>query len=217
MKNYIVIGAGRFGQSLATTLLESNQEVMVIDENEDTIQSLSEKFENVAIVNATDESALRGIGIGNFDVAIIAIGSNLRSSIMATVLAKEFKVPLVISKAQDKLQADVLRKIGADRVVFPERDMGIKLAKSLMFKNVVDYMELDNTHSIFEITVPKKWIGKNLLNLKVRNKYNINVTGMKRDHSFIIPIDPKEIFLENDILIIAGKTHDIESVITLED
>lgn len=212
MKQYIVIGAGRFGKSLAKTLMDAGQEVMVIDNDENTIQQLAEEFDNLAIVNATDETALKSIGLGNFDVAIIAIGANLRSSIMATVLAKDLGVPLVISKAQDKLQEQVLKKVGADKVVFPEHDMGVKLAKSLMFDNLVDYIELDQSHSIFEIRVPKQWVGKNLLELEVRDKYRINVVAVKRNDQFHVPPNPTLPLASSDIIVIAGKTKVIENI-----
>ncbi|CAK7013737.1 MAG: Ktr system potassium uptake protein A [Peptostreptococcus russellii] len=212
MKQYIVIGAGRFGTSLATSLVEAGQEVMVIDDDEKVIQQLSEVMDNVAIVNATDESALRNIGLRNFDVAIVCIGTDLRASIMATLLAKDLGVPYVISKATDKLQADVLRKIGADRVVFPEHDMGVKLSKALTFDNLVDYMQLDDTHSIFELTVPSSWVGSNLKELSVRKKYAINVVGIKRGDKFEVPANPNKVFEEDDIIVIAGNTKLIEGI-----
>lgn len=212
MKEYIVIGAGRFGASLAKGLIEQGQEVMVIDNDEEIVQQLSDEIDNVAIVNAADESALRSIGLGNFDVAIVSMGTNLRSSIMATIIAKDLGVPYVIAKATDKLQAAVLEKIGADRVVFPERDMGSKLAKSLAFDNLVDFMVLDENHSIFEITVPNAWIGKNLIDLNVREKYNINVVALKRGNDFEVPADPMKEFAVDDIVVIAGETKVIEKI-----
>ncbi|MBF1048694.1 MAG: TrkA family potassium uptake protein, partial [Peptostreptococcus sp.] len=165
MKQFIVIGGGRFGEATAKTLTESGQEVMVVDMDEDVIQQISDEVENTAILNVTDAQAMKSIGLNNFDVAIVAIGGDLRASIMATLIAKEEGVPLVISRAKDSLQADVLKRIGADRVVFPESDMGIKIAKSLTFENVVDFMQLDDTHSVFEVTVPKSWVGSNLIDL----------------------------------------------------
>ncbi len=217
MKQYIVIGAGRFGKSVAKTLMESGEEVMVVDGDEEVIQQLSETMDNVAIANVTDESALRSIGIGNFDVAIIAIGTDLRASIMATLIAKDLGVPYVISKAKDVLQANVLTKIGADRVVFPEHDMGVKVAKSLMYNNIVDFMQLDDRNSIFEITVPKDWVGKNLLDLSVRKKYAINVVGVKGKEGFQVPADPNKKFEEGDIIVIAGNSKLIEKIALLSN
>lgn len=216
MRQYIVIGAGRFGRSVAQTLLENGAEVMVIDENEEVIQQLSETMDNVAIVDVCDEHALRSIGLGNFDVAIIAIGTDLRASIMATLISKELGVHYVISKAQDSLQANVLTKIGADKVVFPENDMGMRLGKALMFDNVVDYMPLDDKHSIFEITAPKEWDGKNLLELNVREKYDLNVVAVKRFNEFEVPVDPTKSFREGDIVVVAGKSDIMERIVLRE-
>ncbi|WAW15501.1 potassium channel family protein [Peptostreptococcus equinus] len=219
MKQYMIIGAGRFGKSVAETLINMGQEVMLIDGNEDVIQQISEDIENVAIVDVTDEHALKNVGLGNFDVAIVAIGTDLRASIMATLIAKELGVPLVVSKAKDKLQAEVLKRIGADKVVFPEVDMGEKIAKSLMFDNVVDYMKLDEEHSIFEVTVPTDWIGKNLIDLSARKKYNINIVGVKSGcdelGKFEVPADPNRKFTDGDIIVIAGKSKVIEEIALL--
>lgn len=216
MKQYIVIGAGRFGSSLAQSLEEDGQDVLVIDNDEEKIQNLSEVLDNVAIADASDEHAMRKVGLKNFDVAIIAMGSNLRASIMATLLAKEAGVPFVISKATDNLQAEVLRRIGADRVVFPEHDMGVKVAKAITFSNLVDYMELDDEHSICEMHAPKKWEGRSLLDLDVRGKYSINVIAIKKGQSFEIPPDPNAIFESGDMVVIAGKTDIIEQIALIE-
>lgn len=215
MKQYMVIGAGKFGKSVAESLLSMGQEVMVVDGSEDAIQQLSETIDNVAILDATDEFALKNVGLSNFDVAIIAIGSDLRASIMATLISKELGVPFVISKAKDKLQAQVLEKIGADKVVFPEVDMGEKVAVSLMFDNIVDYMQLDDEHAIFELTVPSSWVGKNMIDMNVRSKFSINIVGIKSEGKFDVPADPNKIFKEDDVIVIAGKIDIIEKVVLM--
>ena len=215
MKQYIIIGAGRFGTSVAQTLVEAGEEVMVIGSNEDVIQQLSEILDNVAIVDATDETALRSVGLGNIDVAVISIGTNLRSSIMATLIAKELGVPYVVSKASDKLQAEVLKKIGADKVIFPEHDMGEKLAKSLAYKKVYDFMAIDEQHSIFMLKVPSRWVGKNLLSQNIREKYKVNVVGIKSDDVFHVPADPETVLKDGDLVIIAGETKAIEAIATM--
>ena len=215
MKQFIVVGGGRFGESAAKALTESGQEVMVVDIDEDVIQQISGEVESTAILDVTDEQAMNSIGLNNFDVAIIAIGGELRASIMATLIAKEAGIPLVISRAKDSLQANVLKKIGADRVVFPESDMGVKIAKALTFDNVVDFMQLDETHSVFEVTVPKPWVGSNLIDLMVRKKYNINVVGVKRGETFQVPPSPSQNFEDGDIIVIAGQTKVIEEIALL--
>ncbi|MDY5435509.1 TrkA family potassium uptake protein [Peptostreptococcus porci] len=216
MKQYIVIGAGRFGKSLAMTLYESGQDVLVVDNNEEVAQNLSEVLDNVVVADASDEYAIKKIGLSNFDVAIIAIGTNLRASIMATLLAKESGIPMIISKATDNLQAEVLRKIGANRVVFPEHDMGVKVAKSLTINNLVDYMELDSKHSIFEMKVPHSWIGKSLIDLDVRGKYSLTVIGVKNKDIFDVPANPIQVFGEDDIVVVAGKKDVIEKLVIKE-
>ena len=215
MKQFIVVGGGRFGESAAKALTESGQEVMVVDIDEDVIQQISGEVESTAILDVTDEQAMNSIGLNNFDVAIIAIGGELRASIMATLIAKEAGIPLVISRAKDSLQANVLKKIGADRVVFPESDMGVKIARALPFDNVVDFMQLDETHSVFEVTVPKLWVGSNLIDLMVRKKYNINVVGVKRGETFQVPPSPSQNFEDGDIIVIAGQTKVIEEIALL--
>ena len=215
MKQFIVVGGGRFGESAAKALTESGQEVMVVDIDEDVIQQISGEVESTAILDVTDEQAMNSIGLNNFDVAIIAIGGELRASIMATLIAKEAGIPLVISRAKDSLQANVLKNICADRVVFPESDMGVKIAKALTFDNVVDFMQLDETHSVFEVTVPKLWVGSNLIDLMVRKKYNINVVGVKRGETFQVPPSPSQNFEDGDIIVIAGQTKVIEEIALL--
>ncbi|MDD7183682.1 MAG: TrkA family potassium uptake protein [Peptostreptococcus porci] len=216
MKQYIVIGAGRFGKSLAMTLYESGQDVLVVDNNKEVVQNLSEVLDNVVVADASDEYTIKKIGLSNFDVAIIAIGTNLRASIMATLLAKESGIPMIISKATDNLQAEVLRKIGANRVVFPEHDMGVKVAKSLTINNLVDYMELDSKHSIFEMKVPHSWIGKSLIDLDVRGKYSLTVIGVKNKDIFDVPANPIQVFGEDDIVVVAGKKDVIEKLVIKE-
>ena len=179
MKQYIVIGCGRFGSSVATTMHLLGHQVMAIDKNEDLVQGIVDKVTHAAIVDVTDEQALRAIGLGNFDVAIIAIGSDIRASIMATLLAKEMGVSQVVCKAKDELQAKVLYKIGADRVVFPERDMGVRVAHNLVSDNILDHIELDPEYSIVEIVTPTMWVGKTLIELDLRARYEISCSCYK--------------------------------------
>ena len=212
MKQYMVIGAGRFGVSVARNLIKEGQEVMLVDGSEDVVQQLADEIENIAIVDVADEMALKNAGLRNFDVAIVAIGTDLRASIMATLIAKELGVPYVISKAKDKLQAQVLRKIGADKVIFPEVDMGEKLAKYLVFENVLDYMDIDEDHTIFEMRVPSSWVGKNMIDLQIRNKFSMNVVAVKKDKQFEVPADPNKEFSPEDIIVVAGKIKDIQKI-----
>ena len=208
-KQYIVIGCGRFGAALAVKMCELGNEVMVVDRNRDTIQDIADKVTHTAILEVTDENDLKGIGLGNFDVAIVAISSDLKASIIATVVAKEMGVPKVVCKAKDELEAKVLYKIGADKVVFPERDMGIRLAYNLVSQNVLDQINLDPEYSIMEIVTPKQWDDKTIIELNLRAKYDINVLAVKTQEGIKVMPSPNCKMKEGNILIIIGNTENI--------
>jgi len=212
MKQYIVIGCGRFGSSVATTMHLLGHEVMAIDKNEDIIQNIADKVTHAAIVDVIDEQSLRALGIGNFDVAIIAIGSDIRASIMATIIAKEAGVSQVVCKATDELQAKVLYKIGADRVVFPERDMGVRVAHNIVSDNILDHIELDPEYSIVEIVTPKSWIGKTLIDLDLRAKYEITVLAIKTGKTINVTPSPDEELKAGSILVIIGQNTRISEI-----
>ena len=213
MKQYIVIGCGRFGSSLATTMSLLGHQVMAIDKSEEIIQNIVDKVTHAAIVDVTDEQALRSIGLGNFDVAIIAIGADIRASIMATLIAKEMGVSQIVCKAKDELQAKVLYKIGADRVVFPERDMGIRLAYNLASENILDQINLDPEYSIMEIVTPTNWVGKTIIELNLRAKYDITVLAVKTPSGLKVMPSPNYKMQEKNILIIIGNTDKISDII----
>lgn len=212
MKQYIVIGCGRFGSSVATTMHLLGHQVMAIDKNDDAVQAISEKVTHAAIVDVTDEQALRALGMGNFDVAIIAIGSDIRASIMATLIAKEMGVEQIVCKAKDELQAKVLYKIGADRVVFPERDMGVRVAHNLVSNNILDHIELDPDYSIVEIVTPKEWEGKTLIDLDLRAKYEITVLAIKCGKSINVTPSPEEELKSGSILVVIGQNSKISTI-----
>ena len=212
MKQYIVIGCGRFGSSVATTMHILGHQVMAIDKNDDAVQAISEKVTHAAIVDVTDEQALRALGMGNFDVAIIAIGSDIRASIMATLIAKEMGVEQIVCKAKDELQAKVLYKIGADRVVFPERDMGVRVAHNLVSNNILDHIELDPDYSIVEIVTPKEWEGKTLIDLDLRAKYEITVLAIKCGKSINVTPSPEEELKAGSILVVIGQNSKISTI-----
>ena len=211
MKQYIVIGCGRFGSSVASTMHLLGHQVMAID-NEDSVQSISDKVTHSLIVDVTDEQALRSLGLGNFDVAVVAIGSDIRASIMATLIAKEMGVELIICKAKDELQAKVLYKIGADRVVFPERDMGVRVAHNLVSDNILDHIELDPEYSIVEIVTPNSWVGKTLIELELRARYEITVLAIKTGKNINVTPSPDEELTAGSILVIIGQNTSITAI-----
>ena len=212
-KQYLVIGCGRFGSSVAKKMCQLGNEVMVIDKDEDSINNIAELVTHTAIVDVTEERDLKSIGLGNFDVVIVAISSDIRASIMATVMAKEMGVPKVVCKAKDELQAKVLYKNGADKVVFPERDMGIRLAYNLASENILDQINLDPEYSIMEIVTPQNWVGKTIIELNLRAKYDITVLAVKTQSGLKVMPSPNYKMQEKNILIIIGNTDKISDII----
>ena len=212
-KQYIVIGCGRFGSSVAKKMCQLGNEVMVIDKDEDSIENIAEQVTHTAIVDVTEERDLKSIGLGNFDVVIVAISSDIRASIMATIMAKEMGVPKIVCKAKDELQAKVLYKIGADKVVFPERDMGIRLAYNLASENILVQISLDPEYSIMEIVTPTNWVGKTIIELNLRAKYDITVLAVKTTSGLKVMPSPNYKMQEKNILIIIGNTDKISDII----
>lgn len=214
LKQFVILGLGRFGSSLARTLYGLGHDVLVIDANEDIIQDISDSVTHAVQADATDENALRSLGLRNFDVAIVTIGSNIQASIMVTLIVKELGVKYVVSKAQSELHAKVLYKIGADRVVFPERDMGIRLAHNLVSSNVLDFIELAPDYSIVEVVTLPEWEGKTLEQLDMRVRYGINIMAIK--HGSEINISPRadEVIKSNDVLVVIGSNEDLTKIET---
>lgn len=204
-KEFVVFGLGRFGQSVATTLEDSGCEVLAVDQNQDRIQSMAEIVTRAVRADVTDKEALEALGIGNFDGAIIAIGENLEASVMATILVKELGIPYILAKAQSDIHAKVLKKIGADSIVLPEKEMGIRIANQLLLGNFFDAIELSTTFSIMEIDLPSDWEGKNIIQLDLRKKYKINVVAIKNKEEVNITPDPTKPLSRDDVLIIIGK------------
>lgn len=212
MRQYVIIGCGRFGSSVAKTLYKMGHDVLAIDSNEEIVQYISEEVTHAIQADATDERVLKSLGIRNFDVAIITIGSNIQSSIMATLMVKELGVKYVVAKAHNEIHAKLLLKIGADRVVFPERDMGMRVAHNLVSSNILDYIELSPEYSIMEITPPNEWIGNTLLDLNIRSKYGINVVAIKSDDEISVSPIAMDRINEGDILVVIGHNKDIEKL-----
>jgi len=212
VKQFVVIGCGRFGTSVAKTLYKMGNDVLAIDGSEEIVQSISEEVTHAVQADATDEHALRSLGIRNFDVAVITIGSDIQSSIMATLIAKELGVKYVVSKAQNELHAKVLYKIGADRVVFPERDMGIRVAHNLVASNILDYIELAPDYSIMEISSLVEWEGQTLIELDIRSKYGINVMAIKHGNQINVSPKANDRIEKGDILVVIGHNDDLKKL-----
>lgn len=212
MKQFVVIGCGRFGTSVAKTLYNQGHDVLAIDGNEEIVQEISDSVTYAAQADVQDENSLKSLGIRNFDVAVISIGSNIQASIMATLIVKEMGVKTVIAKAQNDVHAKVLYKIGADKVVFPERDMGVRVAHNLVSPNILDYIELSPDYSIVEIAAIAEWENKSLKELKLPTKYGVNVMAIKQIDSMNVTPKADDVIKAGDILIVLGNNKDLSEL-----
>ena len=212
MKDIAVIGLGNFGYSVATEYSKEGGNVLAIDINEDKIQDIADITTYAVRADVTEPGVVKNIGLENVDIAIIAISNNMEASVMATIISKELGVPEVIAKANNDIHAKVLRKVGADRVIFPEKDMGLKLAKNISLNRFKDIIDLQEDYSIVEVQVPKNWIGKNLTELNPRKKYGLNVIASRNGHNLDVNLDPLTPFNENETIIVIGKNELIQKV-----
>ncbi len=211
-KQFVAIGCGRFGSSLALKLMELGAEVMVIDKSEEVIQSIADKVTYAVQADVTDENTLKSLGIRNFDVAIISIGADIQSSILVTLVAKEVGINYVVAKAQNELHSKVLYKIGADRVVFPEREMGIRIANNLVSDNILDYIQLAPDYSIMEILALEEWHDKSLKEINMRGTYGINVMAIKKSTTINIAVGPDDLIKAEDVLVVIGHNDDLKKI-----
>lgn len=212
MKTFLVVGLGRFGTTVACRLQELGNEVMVIDEHAEQVQKISDRVTYAVVGDARDEEVLEALGVKNIDCAVVAIGDNLSANILVTLSLKSLGVPQVICKAKDDQQRRALEKVGADRVLIPEREMGLKLAQSLTSASVLDYIELSNRCGIAEIKTPAAWVGKNLRDINVRVKYGVTVIALRKGGEISVSLDPDRALLESDILVILGENDRLEDV-----
>ena len=208
-KQFVIIGLGRFGSSVAKTLYALGHDVLAIDSNEDLVQEISDSVTHAVQMDATDENALRTLGLRNFDVAVVTIGANIQASVMATLLVKDMGIKYIIAKGNSDLHAKVLYKIGADRVILPEKDMGVRVAHNLVSSSILDYIELSPDYSIIEIESPKEWYGKSMKELSLRSKYGINVIAIKRNNEVNISPDADDVINKDDIVVAIGSAEDL--------
>ncbi|MCL5045943.1 MAG: TrkA family potassium uptake protein [Actinobacteria bacterium] len=209
MKQFAVIGLGRFGSAVATTLAQMGHEVLGVDNDEANIQALSHHLTHVVQADCRDEEVLKSLGVRNFDVVVVAIGNDLEGSILVTVLLKEIGVKYVIAKARNELHGKVLYKVGADRVVFPERDMGARVAHNLVSSNILDYIELSPEYGVVELTASKFFAGKTLKQLDLRNRYGANVMAIKKGETITVAPKADDVINEGDVLVVIGDTESL--------
>ena len=189
-KSYAVIGLGQFGMSVAETLAESDCDVLAIDAREENIQEIADKVTYAVRADVREPEVLRALGVQNVDVAVIAVAENMEASIMATMQAKELGVPYVLAKAMNALHGKILEKIGADRLIYPEQSMGLRVARNLMSGGFLDVFELSTEFSMAEFPVPTEWIGKSLQELQLRESHDINIIAIKVGDDVEINLDP---------------------------
>ena len=204
-KTYVVIGLGKFGSAIAAQLYDLGNEVLAIDDSPELVARVEPHVTCAVVGDARDEEVLRSLGVGNYDCAIVGIGSDLATSVIVTLNLKELKVGKILCKATDEVQKRALEKVGADRVVIPEREMGIKLAQALSSSSVLDFIELSKDYGIAETTMPQAWVGQTLRGLNVRAKYGVNIIAIKENGKFNVSPAPDEALKEGTILVVLGR------------
>lgn len=209
-KQFAVIGLGRFGSSVAKTLYSMGRQVLAIDPDEERVRAMVQFSTRAVAADATDEQVLRSLGIRNFDVVIVGIGGDIQASIMITLMLKELGVRYVVAKAQSEVHGKVLFRVGADRVVFPERDMGFRVAQNIISSNILEYIELSQDVSMIEIVAPSNIVGKELRQLDLRNRFNINVIALKQGENVNITPRADDRIQKGDVLVVVGLKEDLK-------
>ena len=211
--SYVVFGLGAFGYSLAETLGDSGYEVMVVDKRNDPIQTISDKVTYAVKADVTEPGVLESLDICQFDVVVVAFTQDMNASIMAAMYAKESGIPKVVAKAVTDIHGTILQKIGVDEVIFPEREMGVRVAQNLIAGGVVDILELSDEFSLVEIHVPASWAGHSLRSLDVRGKYNLNVIAIKDGEEVVMNLDPDQVLSEQQMLVVMGDNASLDQLL----
>ncbi len=213
-KQYIVLGLGVFGSTVAKTLASYDCEVLAIDKSSECVDRVADDVTKAVIGDVTDIEFLRNLGADEFDVGIVAIGDHLEEAILGIMNLKELGIKYVIAKAKNKRFKEVLEKVGADRVVRPEKEMGIKIARGLLRKNITDLIELDDNYSVVEMKAPISWVGKSFIKLNLRKKYNINIIAMRNKDTKQLDflIDPEYVVRLDDHFLLVADTRKIEKL-----
>lgn len=210
-QTFAVIGLGRFGGSVCKTLADAGQEVLAIDKYESRVNDYKDIATQAVVADAQDEDVLRSLGIRNVDHVIVAIGEDIQASILVTLMVKEQGVKYVTVKAQNEYHAKVLEKLGVDRVVHPERDMGVRIGRSLTSKNMVDYLDLDANFKLAEILITNpEFVGKSLAEMDFRDRYGLNVIALAHSMQEMVLPSAGDVLTENDSILVAGPTRAID-------
>lgn len=209
MKQFVIIGCGRFGSSCAEQLMELGNEVVAIDKDEEVIEKISHIVNHAVVMEKIDEESLKSLGVSNADVAIIAISSNFEQAILSVVACKNLGVPEVIVKAKDNIHAEILKKIGADKVIIPEYDSAIRLARSISSNQIFDYIEFEKDYSIVELVPHVDWIGKSLNELELRVDFGINIIAINNGYKSTVNPSADYVIKSTDLLIVSGTNDDL--------
>ena len=205
MKSILLIGIGRFGKHIAMDLHKLNHQVMVVDDNEERINELLPYVTNAQIGDSTNRDFLESLGVNNFDVCFVAIGKDFQSSLETTCTLKELGAKLVVSRAASDVHAKFLLRNGADEVIYPEKQIANWASIRYSSDHILDYIELDESHAIFEVSVPKAWLGRSILQLDVRRKYDINIMGIKQGGRMNVSVSPDTLLTEDITLLVLGE------------
>lgn len=208
-KQFAVLGLGRFGSSVAKTLYNMGHEVLALDADEDKVREMAALVTHTVQADATDESTMRGLGLRNLDVVVVAIG-DLQASVLATLILRDIGVKHIVAKAISDLHGKVLQKVGADRIVYPERDMGTRVAHNLVSGNLIDYLELAPGYSIIEVVAPEPFIGNSLKRLDLRAKYGVSVVAIKRGDEVRVAPGADDLIQRDDVLVAMGEDRMLE-------
>lgn len=208
-KSFAILGLGKFGTSIAEEMAKAGVNVLVVDQDEERVHGLADIVTHAVKADVCDSEAMNELGLSNMDGVVIAIAESVEASVMATIIAKEAGVPLVVAKARDAVHARILRKVGADRVIIPEKESGIRMARSLMNGNFIDFIELSERISMIEIPVRAEWVGKCLLELRLREKFGINVIAMNIGGEMEVAVDPQIPLKENSSMWVTIEKKDI--------
>ncbi len=222
MRQFVVVGAGRFGRSVAITLAKKGYQVLLIDENPALVQQMSEYVTQAVELDIRDEKALESLNLKDMDVAIVAIGTDIEASILVTMRLKEIGVGTVVAKAGSIEHSKILERVGADRIVFPERDMAVRVANSLASPTITDFIEVSPGYNMVEMAVPERIKGKTLIEANVRSRWGVDIVAIKRPngdaggegkplgHKFIIAPSATETLNDSDILVVIGEEKKIQ-------
>ena len=207
-KSYAVFGLGRYGIAVAKELVNNGADVLAVDIDEDIVNSAVADIPFCRCADITDPEVIKQLGISNVDVVVVAMANNLEASVMSVILCKEAGVNMVIAKCADEMQGKILCKVGADKVVYPESESGVRLAKNLLSAGMVDLIDLSEDISVIEIPVKEKWVGKTLIELDLRKKYAINIIAIRNGEDILVNIDPNvQLSNEMQLVVIINKTN----------